>query len=71
MTKAQSERVIAVCEEFTDVILFDDIHKSVIINIAIDRFPTLRKELKRYRYNLKHMTKMQDSETITCVFIQS
>lgn len=70
MTKAQSERVIAVCEEFTDVILFDDIHKSVIINIGIDRFPTLRKELKRYRYNMIHMTKMEDSETITCVFIQ-
>jgi hypothetical protein len=71
MTKAQSERVIAVCEEFTDVILFDDIHKSIIINITIDRFPTLRRELKRYRYSLKHMTKMQDSETITCVFIQN
>lgn len=70
MTKAQSERVIAVCEEFTDIILFDDIHCSIIINITVDRFPTLRKELKRYKYILKHMTKMQDTETVTCVFIR-
>lgn len=70
MTKAQSERVVAVCEEFTDIILFDDIHRSVIINIDAERFPTLRKELKRYKYSLIHMTKMEETDTFTCVFIQ-
>ena len=65
------DRAVSVCQEFADSILFDSIHKSIIINIHKSRFPTLRKELKKYRYNLKHMTKMEETETFTCVFIQS
>jgi hypothetical protein len=68
MTNALGSRVVAVCEEFTDTVLYDDIHKSIIVNLHKERFPTLRKELKRYGYMLVHMSKMTETESFTCVF---
>lgn len=71
MTNALVSRVVAVCEEFTDTVLYDDIHKSIIVNIHKERFPTLRKELKKYGYRLIHMSKMIETNSFTCVFIRS
>lgn len=70
MTNVLVSRVVAVCEEFTDTVLYDDIHKSIIINIHKERFPTLRKEIKKYGYMLVHMSKMDETNSFTCVFIR-
>lgn len=63
-------RAASLCEEFCDYVLYDDIHRSILLNVHIERFPTLWKELKKFKFYIKHMTKLKDTESITCVFIQ-
>ena len=63
-------RAASLCEEFCDYVLYDDIHRSIIVNVYIDRFPILRKELKKFKFFIKHMTKLEETQSITCVFIQ-
>jgi hypothetical protein len=63
-------RAASLCEEFCDYVLYDDIHRSIIVNINVDRFSILRKELKKFKFQIKHMTKFEETESITCVFIQ-
>jgi len=70
MTNALVLRVVAVCEEFTDTVLYDSVYKSIIVNVNKERFPTLRKEIKKYGYHLIHMTKLEETNSFTCVFVR-
>lgn len=70
MANTLVSRVVAICEEFTDTVLYDDVHKSIIINIHKERFSTLRKEIKKYGYMLMHISKMDETNSLTCVFIR-
>ena len=70
MGKVHVSHAVGVCEEFTDNVLYDSIHKSIVINIHEERFQVLRKELKKYRFMLIHMSKMEETNSFTCVFIQ-
>jgi len=70
MGKVHVAHAVSVCEEFTDNVLYDAIHKSIVVNIHEERFQILRKELKKYRFMLIHMSKMEETNSFTCFFIQ-
>lgn len=62
------EKAVSVCEEFTDNVLFDRTRYSIVVNIKVDYFRTVKKELEKLGYKLIFTNRFEDSETITCTF---
>lgn len=65
-----ADRVVSLCEEFSDWVLYDDKYKSIVINIKEDLFPTLKQELKKFNFKIIHCYEMSETCTVTCVFIK-
>jgi hypothetical protein len=64
-------RAKALCEEFSDFVLCDNVRHSIIINTDKEYLPILVKELKRLSFRLIFVTKFTHNDTITCAFIIS
>lgn len=62
------EKAVSVCEEFTDSVLFDKTRYSIIVNIKVDYFRTVKKELEKLGYKLIFTNRFENNETITCTF---
>jgi len=57
----------AVCEEFTDTVLIDSKHNSIIVNVTGDWFEILNERLKSIGFKLIHKSKI--GEGYTCAYI--
>ena len=66
----KKERAYALGEEFTDFVLIDKKRGSIIINIEKEFFKVIYKEYSRLGFKLIHVTKFNDDQGITCVFIK-
>jgi len=62
------DRAAGLCEEFTDYVLVDKTRHSIIVNIDVKYFRTIKKELEKLGYTLVFTKQMQTSETITLTF---
>ena len=58
-------------EEFTDFVLIDKKRQSVILKIKTDFFKTVYKEYKKLGFKLVHVTKFNNEQGITCVFVKA
>lgn len=57
-------------EEFTDFVLVDEKRQSVILNFETEFFKTVYKEYRKLGFKLIHVTKFNDNQDITCVFVK-
>ena len=70
--RTQITWVESLCEEFSDWVLYDSRKKSIIINISIDYFEILKKELGKFGFCLIHESRVtikEKNDNITCVFL--
>ena len=64
------ERVAALCEEFSDFVLYDDEFDSVLVNIDDEYFNTVFRELGKLGYTLVFRTRLHTTNSLTCTFIR-
>jgi hypothetical protein len=57
----------SLCEEFTDTVLIDSKHNSIIVNVAEEWFDVLNQRLLSIGFKLIHKSKI--GESYTCAFI--
>ena len=57
----------ALCEEFTNTILVDSKHNSIIVNVDSEWFDILNTRLKEIGFKLIHKSKV--GEGYTCAYI--
>lgn len=57
-------------EEFTDFVLVDEKRQSIILNIEKEFFKTVYKEYKKLGFKLVHVTRFNDDQGVTCVFVK-
>ena len=63
-------RANALCEEFSDYVLYDDVYESVLLNIHEDYFSTIIRELRKIGYVLVFKTRLHATNSLTCTFIK-
>ena len=63
-------RANALCEEFSDYVLYDDVYESVLLNVHEDYFGTIFRELGKLGYVLVFRTKLESTNSLTCTFIR-
>lgn len=59
---------VGICEEFTDLVLFDKTRSSIVVNSNIKFFKTIKKEMSKLNYQIVFTKTFKDLDTITCVF---
>jgi hypothetical protein len=57
----------AVCEEFTDTVLVDSKHNSIIVNVAAEWFSILNERLKEIGFKCIHKSTVGNG--FTCAYI--
>jgi len=67
---AISEKAFSLVEEFTDFLLFDDIRKSIVVNVKRDYVKTIKLELSKLHYDLVHQSTIEGSISYTLVFVK-
>jgi hypothetical protein len=65
---AISDRVLALGEEFSDYILVDHARHSIVIYFETEYYDILCEEYLRHGYRLRHVTRFEDKDSVTCVF---
>tara|TARA_R100000781_G_C3990275_1_gene96687 strand:- start:257 stop:469 length:213 start_codon:yes stop_codon:yes gene_type:complete len=68
--KASLQRGGALCEEFSDFVLYDNEFDSILVNIHEDYFETVFRELSKLGYILIFRTELQTTNSLTCTFIR-
>jgi hypothetical protein len=68
---ASTKRVYTLGEEFTDFVLVDEKRHSVVLNIEIEFFRTVYREYKKLGFKLVHVTKFNEDQGMTCVFVKA
>ena len=68
--KASHQRGSALCEEFSDFVLYDDELDSILVNVHEDYFSTVFRELRKLGYILIFKTKLTTTNSLTCTFIR-
>ncbi len=63
-------RASALCEEFSDYVLHDDLYESVLLNVHEDYFHTLLRELRKIGYVLIFKSRLHATNSLTCTFIK-
>jgi hypothetical protein len=63
-------RASALCEEFSDYVIYDDSCDSVLVNIDEDYFPIIYRELHKISYVLVFKTYLKATNSLTCTFIK-
>lgn len=62
------EKAVCICEEFTEIVLFDKTRLSIVVNIDTKYFKIIKKELNKLGYKLIFTKQFKHNETITCTF---
>tara|TARA_R110002012_G_scaffold151454_3_gene311384 strand:- start:2558 stop:2770 length:213 start_codon:yes stop_codon:yes gene_type:complete len=63
-------RASALCEEFSDYVIYDDSCDSVLVNIDEDYFSIIYRELQKIGYVLVFRTYLKATNSLTCTFIK-
>ena len=63
-------RASALCEEFSDYVIYDDNCDSVLVNIDEDYFSVIYRELQKIGYVLVFQTHLKATNSLTCTFIK-
>ena len=63
-------RANALCEEFSDYVIYDSALDSVLLNVPSDHFGTLYRELGKLGYVLVFKTRIDKTNSLTCTFIR-
>ncbi len=63
-------RASALCEEFSDYVLYDESCDSVLVNIDEDHFSIIYRELQKIGYVLVFRTYLNATNSLTCTFIK-
>ena len=58
----------SICEEFSDTLLHDSNRNSILINVKLDYFSIIYKELQKHNYVLVFKKYLSNGSNITCVF---
>lgn len=59
---------VALCEEFTDTLIIDSKHNSILLNVNKEWFDILNKRLRNLGYLLVHKTEINLG--YTCCYIK-
>ena len=68
--KASYQRGSALCEEFSDFVLYDESFDSILVNVHEDYFATVFRELGKLGYLLVFKTRLNATNSLTCTFIR-
>jgi hypothetical protein len=68
--KASYQRGSALCEEFSDFVLYDESFDSILVNVHEDHFATVFRELGKLGYILVFKTRLNATNSLTCTFIR-
>jgi hypothetical protein len=63
-------RANALCEEFSDYVIYDSEFDSVLFNIPFQHFQTIHVELRKLGYVLVFKTQIKKTNSLTCTFIK-
>ena len=63
-------RASALCEEFSDYVIYDDSCDSVLVNVHEDYFSIVYSELQKMSYILVFKTYLKATNSLTCTFIK-
>jgi hypothetical protein len=63
-------RASALCEEFSDYVIYDDRSDSVLVNINQEYFNVIWSELQKIGYVLVFKTRLKATNSLTCTFIK-
>ena len=63
-------RANALCEEFSDYVIYDNSLDSVLLNVPSDHWGTLYRELGKLGYVLVFKTRIDKTNSLTCTFIK-
>lgn len=62
------EKALALIEEFTDCILYDQARRSIVVNVDLDHLIILEKELKKLDYSIIFTNHSNHTNKVTCTF---
>ena len=63
-------RASALCEEFSDYVIYDNNSDSVLVNIDEEHFQVIYRELFKIGYVLVFKTYLYTTNSLTCAFIK-
>jgi hypothetical protein len=63
-------RANALCEEFSDYVIYDSELDSILFNIPFKHFKVIHLELGKLGYILVFKTRIQKTNSLTCTFIK-
>jgi len=63
-------RANALCEEFSDYVIYDSELNSILFNIPYQYFQTIHIELEKLGYILVFKTRIKKTNSLTCTFIK-
>ena len=63
-------RANALCEEFSDYVIYDSELNSILFNIPFQHFDTIHLELEKLGYILVFKTRIKKTNSLTCTFIK-
>ena len=63
-------RANALCEEFSDYVIYDSALDSVLLNVPFQHFDTICLELRKLGYVLVFKTRIKKTNSLTCTFIR-
>jgi len=63
-------RANALCEEFSDYVIYDSELNSILFNIPFQHFDTIHFELEKLGYILVFKTRIKKTNSLTCTFIK-
>ena len=63
-------RANALCEEFSDYVIYDSEFDSILFNIPFQYFETILQELGKLGYVLVFKTQIKKTNSLTCTFIK-
>jgi|TARA_R100000315_G_scaffold60238_1_gene36747 hypothetical protein len=63
-------RASALCEEFSDYVIYDESFESVLVNVNEDYFSIIYRELGKIGYVLVFKTYLHTTNSLTCTFIK-
>lgn len=64
-------RAVSIGREFTDLILYDEIHDSIVITLDAEFVDFIIGEYEHFGYKLVHQTPFRDDHFRACVFISN
>jgi len=63
-------RANALCEEFSDYVIYDSEFESILFNVPYEHFKTVHLELSKLGFILVFKTRIKKTNSLTCTFIK-